>query len=154
MQPKTSLSKKLFVGINFLGKNEHSPGWAHLCSTSVVILMMVKWPGWGRSCEYNIAFFVNCEETVQVRAKLRKHIKLEISFAKFWHPKYSSSFKIVFFVQYWSGQGGFSSNTRGVNGLSHYLVFIFRAIVWKKICLGSYLKLNKDYSKVRTVMQI
>ena len=30
--------KKLFVGINFLGKNEHSPGWAQLCFTSVIIL--------------------------------------------------------------------------------------------------------------------
>ena len=41
MQPKTSLSKKLLVGINFLGKNEHSPGWAQLCSTSVVILTFI-----------------------------------------------------------------------------------------------------------------
>ena len=40
MQAKTSwYSKKLFVDINFLGKNEHSLGWAYLCSTSVVILL-------------------------------------------------------------------------------------------------------------------
>ena len=38
MQPKISLFKKLFFDINFLAKNEHSLGWAHLCSTSVVIL--------------------------------------------------------------------------------------------------------------------
>ena len=39
MQSKAKLFKKLFVDINFLGKNEHSLGWAYLCSTSVVILL-------------------------------------------------------------------------------------------------------------------
>ena len=38
MQSKITLFKILLVDINFLGKNEHSLGWAHLCSISVVIL--------------------------------------------------------------------------------------------------------------------
>ena len=37
-QPKTGPMKKIFVDITFLGKNEHSSGWALLCSMSVVIL--------------------------------------------------------------------------------------------------------------------
>ena len=38
-QLKTSPMKKLFVYINFLGKNEHFLGWALLCSIRVVILL-------------------------------------------------------------------------------------------------------------------
>ena len=50
MQPETSLSKKLFVGINFFGKNEQSPGWAHLCSVSVVILTLDHMQDCKRMC--------------------------------------------------------------------------------------------------------
>ena len=56
-QLKTCPRKKLFVEINFLGKNEHSLGWAQLCSISKVILtfrlLRFKWCCIGQHVTHN-----------------------------------------------------------------------------------------------------
>ena len=48
----------------------------------------------GQNLEKNIFISVNCEETIQVRAKVVKHQTVDMIFVKFWHLKASSSSKI------------------------------------------------------------
>ena len=52
------------------------------------------WPSWGGYWEHNIAFLQIVKKPLKWEQKAIKHQKLEIFFAKFWHLKHSTSFKI------------------------------------------------------------
>ena len=52
------------------------------------------WPSWGGYWEHNIAFSQIVKKPLKLEQKVMKYQKLEIFFAKFWHLKHSSSFKI------------------------------------------------------------